>query len=245
MNREIKIYSTPHDLALGFAEDIVKMIDRSASDKKTFTIALSGGNTPKLLFLILADKYSESVPWNYIHFFWGDERCVPPDHSESNFGVAKIMLFDKIIIPAGNIHRIFGENDTAAEAIRYSEEIEVFTRERDGWPVFDFVILGLGEDGHTASIFPGNNQLLDSEKKCEVAVHPVTQQKRLTITGRVINNAENIVFLVAGRSKAEVVSDIIERPHKVSYPAAGIRPGSGMLTWYLDSEAALRLGKIN
>jgi 6-phosphogluconolactonase len=245
LNNEIKIFSTPHDLALGFAEDIVMMIHKSAGEMKTITIALSGGNTPKLLFSILAEKYSESVPWNYVSFFWGDERCVPPEDPESNFGMAKILFFDKINIPQENIHRFFGEHDAASEVVRYSAEIETFTRKRNGWPVFDLIILGLGEDGHTASIFPGNSILLNSENICEVAVHPVSQQKRLTITGRVIKNSENIAFMVAGRTKAEVVSDIIERPHKVSYPAAGISPGSGKLIWYLDSEAASKLGKSN
>jgi len=181
------------------------------SEKVTtpFCIALSGGSTPELLYSVLGDHFSKSVNWENIHFFWGDERCVPAGSHESNFGMTHRSLLGKINIPASNIHRIRGEDDPAMEASRYAGEISDYTRKRDGLPVFDLIILGLGEDGHTASIFPSEANLMESEKICEVASHPVSMQKRITLTGRIINNADKVTFLVTGRKKAVIVEKII------------------------------------
>jgi 6-phosphogluconolactonase len=149
------------------------------------------------------------------------------------------MLLSKIGMPEKNIHRIKGEEDPLEEAVRYSDEISRFTEKRDGWPLIDIVLLGLGEDGHTASVFPGNIRLIESDKICEVAVHPVSGQKRITITGRVINNAHKVTFLVTGGKKAEVVEKILKNiPPAQNYPASFIVPVYGNLNWYLDSEAA-------
>lgn len=214
------------------------MIKESANKKETFTIALSGGSTPELLFSLLSENYAKSVPWQYVHIFWGDERCVPPDNAESNFGMTMRKLLSKIEIPFLNIHRIKGEDDPEKEASRYSEEISLFTRKRDGLPLFDLILLGLGEDGHTASIFPGHPELLDSDKICDVAFHPVTQQKRITITGKVINNAEAVTFLVAGKKKKEIVEKMFKKdPSALNYPATYIVPVYGRLSWFLDKEA--------
>jgi 6-phosphogluconolactonase len=242
LNNEIKIFSSPNELATGFAKELAGMIIKSAAAKRYFTIALSGGGTPKLLFSELAERFSDSVPWEIVHFFWGDERCVLPEDHESNFGLAKIIFLDKIKIPESNIHRIMGEMDPLEETARYTGEIACFTREDGGLPVFDLIILGLGVDGHTASIFPGNNKSFISGKTCELVVHPLSFQKRITITGSVINNSENIVFLVTGGNKAEVVSVIIGKKGITDYPAAHIKPKTGVLKWYLDSEAANLLG---
>lgn len=241
--KEIKIFSSPLDLAEKFAEELARTINDSAAAKKTFTLALSGGSTPKILFSILGDQYSDSISWEHVHFFWGDERCVTPEDSESNYGMAKKQLLEKIEIPPSNIHRIMGEKDPFEEAIRYSNEIACYTREKSGLPQFDMIILGLGEDGHTASIFPDNKRLLYSDKICEVAVHPENFQKRITITGKVINNAENVVFLVTGAKKAEVVAEIIDKTKDSAYPAALIEPGNGVLKWYLDISAAKMVDK--
>jgi 6-phosphogluconolactonase len=245
MDTVIKIFQTPNELAEKFAEELVRMINKSAERRRTFTIALSGGSTPKLLFTVLGERFKNSVPWKYVHFFWGDERCVPLDDPESNFGMTKKVFLEKIKIPQANIHRIMGEKDPAEEAVRYSNEIKDFTNERGGLPVFDLIILGLGEDGHTASIFPGNDGLLNSEKICDIAIHPLGFQKRITITGKVINNAENVIFLVTGASKAKVVSGICESPGNVDYPAAHIEPQPGILQWYLDDAAAKMIDKKN
>jgi 6-phosphogluconolactonase len=242
LNRSVKIFSSPSELAGKLAEELVRIIADSAERKKPLTIALSGGNTPALLFEILSNRFSGSTQWDYVHFFWGDERCVPPDDEESNFGMTNRTLFSKIDIPSDNIHRIKGEMDPEEEAFRYSEEIAGFLGKRDGLPLFDVMLLGLGEDGHTASIFQSNMELLYSDKVCEVASHPVTLQKRITITGRVINNSDLLVFLVAGKKKAEIVNKIlINREKALNFPASHIVPVYGVLSWYLDKEAGVLL----
>lgn len=238
MERTVKIFHNPAELADKLAEDLVLMINESANKKKTYTVALSGGSTPGLLFSLLGEKYSKSVQWNYVHFFWGDERCVAPDNSESNYGMTKRNLFDRIVINSSNIHRIKGENDPSLEAERYSEEISRNTRERNGLPQFNMVMLGLGDDGHTASVFPGNNDLLTSDKTCEVAINPYNRQRRITITGRVINNADNVIFMVTGTKKAAIIESIFKgNPEASEYPASHIIPVFGSLTWYIDSDA--------
>jgi 6-phosphogluconolactonase len=182
LEQSIKIFPTPFDLAWNFAEELLQIIVESEKKDRIFTIALSGGSTPETLFTILSKKFAKKIPWQSVHIFWGDERCVPPDDAESNFGMANTKLLSKIKIPSVNIHRVRGEDNPEMEVLRYSEEISAFTRKRDGFPLFDLIILGLGEDGHTASIFPGHTELFDSEKICEVAIHPVTKRKRITLT---------------------------------------------------------------
>jgi 6-phosphogluconolactonase len=239
VTKVVKIFSSPYELAASFAEELVHMIMESAKIQKYFTIALSGGSTPEILFKILSDKYSKTVPWQYVHFFWGDERCVQPTDPESNFGMTSRILLSKIEIPEENIHRIKGEDDPYTEAERYSNEISHFTEKRDGMPLFDLVLLGMGEDGHTASVFPDNLRLMESDKVCELAIHPVSKQKRITITGRVINNAHVVTFLVTGRKKAEVLEKILKNiPPSENYPASYIVPVNGKLSWFLDREAA-------
>lgn len=238
MDKIIKIFSSPNELAEKFAGEMVSMIKESANQNKNFTTALSGGSTPELLYTILVEKYAHSVQWHYVHFFWGDERCVSPVNIESNFGMARDKLLSKIKIPLVNIHRIKGEEDPVGEARRYSEEISHFTLKRDGIPSFDLILLGLGEDGHTASIFPGCLELFDSDKICEVATHPVTRQKRITFTGRVINNANAITFLVSGKKKAGVMEKILKNdPLALNYPASYVVPVHGSLSWFIDREA--------
>jgi 6-phosphogluconolactonase len=239
----IKISPSQDELAHDLARELADMINSAAEIKKILNIVLSGGSTPGLLFSTIADHFSDSISWDNVHFFWGDERCVPPEDPESNFGMAKRALLDRIKIPSSNIHRIIGENNPEKEAVRYSKEIASFIRNKDGLPVFDLIILGLGEDGHTASIFPGNQELITSEKICRVAIHPSTLQKRVTMTGRVINNADIIIFLVTGSHKAEMVSAIIDHPGITDYPAALIEPVHGVLKWYLDSDAAAMLNQ--
>jgi len=236
--KNVKIFPSPYDLAEKFAEEMVNMIAESAQKQKQFTIALSGGSTPELLFTLLSEKFAESVPWQYVHVFWGDERCVAPDNAESNFGMTMKKLLGKIEIPFMNIHRIKGEDDPENEALRYSDEILIHTMNRNGLPLFDLIMLGLGEDGHTASIFPGHLELLNSDKICETASHPVTHQKRITLTGKVINNADAVTFLVTGKKKESIVEKMFKKdPTALNYPASYIVPVYGRLTWYIDKEA--------
>ena len=242
MNTEIKIFPTPYELAEKFAGEFVEMIAESAKMKLYMTVALSGGSTPELLFSVLGDRYSESVPWEYVHFFWGDERCVAPDDKESNYGMTRRKLFEKINIPSINIHRIKGEDEPEKEALRYSEEINAFTASRGGIPRFNLIMLGLGEDGHTVSIFPGQEELFNSDRICEVSVHPVTQQKRITITGRIINNADSVVFFVTGRKKAKIIQKIIQKSSSSEdFPASYVDPSAGVLRWLIDEDSGCLL----
>ena len=221
------------------AADLISLIQKTDKEGSSLTIAISGGNTPKFLFSVIAEKYSISADWNKVHLFWVDERCVPPDDPESNYGMTDRLLLGKINIPGKNIHRIRGEADPVAEAGRYSEEILKYTRHENKIPVFDIVILGMGEDGHTASIFPGNSELLYSDRICDTAIHPVSGQKRVTITGKVINNADAIIFIVTGQDKADIVSKIIgKRAEAVMFPASHIFSVRGNTTWLLDEEAS-------
>ena len=237
MKPGIKVYSSPEEAVKNFSVMIKDLVEKDSNGN--FSIALSGGKTAPILFDYLADK-KENINWENISFYWGDERCVPPNHPESNYGMAYQHLIKHIKIPKENIHRIKGEDDPYKEAIRYSQEIKENLKEQNKFPQFDLIILGMGEDGHTASIFPDQMELLNSNNVCEVAIHPQSKQKRITLTGRVINNASRISFLVVGRSKAAIASEILyEKVNSKRYPAAMIKPANGILEWYLDSEAAM------
>lgn len=227
------IYKDKQALTIAFCTEMLKLINQ----KENFSIALSGGNTPKFIFQKIAADYKNKFDWNRIHLFWGDERCVPPDDNESNFGMTKKYLLDEINIPENNVHRIKGENDSETEAERYADEVKKNVKLKNGLPCFDLVMLGLGEDGHTASIFPNQMNLINSEKICEVAVHPSSGQKRITLTGRVINNASVITFLVTGENKKEILKKVLVEKNK-TFPAEFIKPVSGELKFYVDEAAA-------
>ena len=234
----IDIFKDKTKLAEAFCEELLLL---SANRDKVF-LALSGGSTPKIVFQTLVKDYKSKINWNKIHLFWGDERCVPPDDEESNFGMTKKFLLDSISIPEENIHRIRGENNPDAEAKRYSEEIVKYVPLKKGIPSFDIVMLGIGEDGHTASIFPNQMQLLNSDNFCEVAVHPQSGQKRVTLTGRVINNAKEVIFLVTGKNKSQIIKKILVKKSR-KFPAEFIQPVEGNLKYFIDSEASQLLGK--
>lgn len=235
----IKIFSNPAETVQGFADFLENLANKHTSSESSFNIALSGGNTPQLLFKNLRLSYRNSIDWSKVHFYWGDERCVIPGSNESNYGNAKKVLLDYLNVSVYNIHRINGENEPETEADRYSNEIKNNLEIKDGFPVFDLIILGLGSDGHTASIFPDQMHLLEDDKICEVATNPYTGQKRITLTGKVINNAKNVAFLVTGEEKAEILAKIIEKKNKFDdFPASYINPKFGNLVYFLDQNSA-------
>jgi len=243
METIIKVSKNQYELAWDLAREMAVMFNRAARQKRNFSVALSGGTTPKLLLSILGTHFSEKVRWNYVHFFWGDERCVPPHDPMSNYGMTDEVFLRKIQIPPENIHRIRGEENPEHEARRYAGEILGTAVHRHSLPVFDLIILGVGEDGHTASIFPGNDKMLESREICEATLHPESLQKRITLTMPAINNAEIIIFLVAGISKARIVTELIDNPGITSYPAARVEPAHGVLKWYLDMDSASMLSQ--
>ena len=235
----IFISETATQLAQSFALEFKNLCDAVIIDKGRINLAISGGNTPKLLFEVLATEYKNKINWERIFFYWVDERCVSPESIESNYGMTRKILFEKINIPYRNIHRIHGENDPASEAVRYSDLIKNNLKNENGFPKFDLILLGMGDDGHTASIFPDRLDLLKSEDVCAVAVHPESKQKRITLTGKTINNADKIYFLVTGKGKAEVIFEILEKKHNyLKYPSSYIHPNKYYPVWFLDREAA-------
>ncbi len=237
---EVKIYPKPKKVCKELSKEILKMTQNSS--QKRFDIALSGGSTPKKLFKVLAKKYKDTIPWERIHFWWGDERCVSPTSDQSNYKMASDVLFSQIKIPSKNIHRIKGENPPDEEAVRYSSELDKHLNSRNGFPVFDLIILGMGDDGHTASIFPDNMELLRETRNCVVAKHPESGQKRITLTGKVLNNASRVFFLITGENKAERISEIMNNEESAKQlPAYYVEPENGLLIWFLDEAAALKI----
>lgn len=236
---EIQIFNSLKELNESFTEWFKEI----SSTEKQITVALSGGTTPKSLFDYWSSLPEGEIDWKKIKFFWGDERCVAPEDSESNFKMTKEHLFNNINIPEENIFRIKGENNPTDEAKRYGELLISELEQQNGTPVFDIVILGMGDDGHTASIFPNEIELWNNENNCVTATHPDSGQKRVSLTGKVINAAKNVVFLVTGSNKAEKVKEIIEQPviAERKYPAALVQPDSDNLYWYLDEAAAEKI----
>lgn len=236
MTPNLHVFPSPEALAETLADKLMSLFGNSTSS--AFHIAISGGTTPNLLFSALAGKYARSPIWNNIYFWWVDERMVPPDDADSNYGTAYKLFFSQIEIPKDNIHPIKGENAPETEALSYSSQIKESLPFSNGRPVFDLILLGMGDDGHTASIFPNQMQLLDSNNICEVAIHPQSRQKRITLTGQIINNALKVWFVVTGTSKADKLKTILlHYPNAIMLPAAHINPLNGELAWYTDEEA--------
>ncbi|RIV68420.1 6-phosphogluconolactonase [Flagellimonas aequoris] len=236
----IKIYKDKNEVAVQFSAYFVEQ----AAGRDEFHVALSGGSTPKIVFDVLAENFADQVDWGKVHFYWGDERCVPPTDAESNYKMTVEHLFSKIDVPHENINRILGERDPNGEAMRYANLLEIDLNRVDGIPQFDLVILGMGDDGHTASIFPHEIELWNAADHCVVATHPDSGQKRVSINGKVINTAKEVAFLVTGASKAEKVEAVIEKTEGSDvYPASLVNPKSGRLIWFLDEEAAAKLNQ--
>lgn len=206
----LRIFPTAGDTARELIQLLLDRISRIPEDRPV-NIALSGGSTPALMFRIWAEEFDTATPWEHIHFFWVDERCVPPEDSQSNYGMTKRAMLDKVAIPDENIHRIQGENEPKEEAQRYTELVASRLPKKEGFPVFDFVLLGAGDDGHTSSIFPGGEHLLHSSEAYAVSEHPVTGQQRIALTGQPIIHSDSVIFLLTGSSKNEVLKWLYQK----------------------------------
>jgi 6-phosphogluconolactonase len=236
VNSKIVISKNIEELSGRFAQILLTGVNES---KNNFHLALSGGSTPKMIYKYLAENYKFKIDWQRIKFFWGDERLVPPNHPDSNYRLAKENLFYMISIAPEKIFRIHCEIDPYEEANRYASIIKENLSSVNTTPQFDLVILGLGEDGHTASIFPNYLNLFAEKNICAVTEHPETHQKRITITGTVINCAKQIVFLVTGQSKSNVVDIILNKKNGFEkLPASHVNPTNGELIWMLDNYSA-------
>ena len=244
MNPNIHIFETPEDTARAVAELILVEAKERTKQSLPYNIALSGGSTPKLLFTILANEYVHKLQWDFVRLFWVDDRCVPPTHPESNFGMTYNSLLSQVSIHDDNIFRMIGEADPQKEAARYQALLAAQLPANKGIQQFDLVLLGMGDDGHIASIFPDNLGLLDAPKTVAVAEHPTSGQKRISLTGNVINNADKVVFLITGASKSTVLRQIIKRESGFEkYPASYIHDQSGAIAFYIDKAAANKLSE--
>ncbi len=246
MKPEIRIFNDIENLSRAAANLFIEQAIESIIERDRFLVALNGGNTPMRLFQLLGTDFRDRVDWSKIHIFWGDERCVPPDDPQSSYGRARDMLLSRVPIPDSNIHRIKGELEPAEASKDYSCTLKEFSSPPLEWPRFDLVYLGMGEDGHTASLFPGS--------PVEVAepVIPVTAHyqdrpaDRVTLTSVVFNSAHKVVFMVTGEKKAITLAEVLsDRYNPEQYPAQRIDPKDGELIWLVDEEAAGKLPKIN
>lgn len=242
-NPSIQIFSDPQELARAVTAEWVSAARSREDPDHPFCVALSGGKTPRLLFNELSrPSVIRNIPWKRVHIFWGDERCVPPDHPESNFKMAWDGLLKFAPIPQEQIHRIRGEADPYEESKRYAAELRQVLKLKEGLPCFDWILLGLGADGHTASLFPGQEGETEPFGMCTVLQHPETGQNRISLTLNMINQSYRTIFLVTGLDKAETVSEIMNNPEKcIHFPAAQVQ--GKRVEWFLDQQASSKLGK--
>lgn len=241
---EIRALTTPQELFAAAAEEVVRTTNEAIAQRGRFTIALAGGSTPKSLYNLLATNARNTLPWDRMFFFWGDERHVPPTDPESNYRMAEEAMLSKVPVPPGNVFRIKTENpDAAAAAEDYEQTIRKFFALGPGqFPRFDLILLGMGPDGHTASLFPGTTAL--REKTRLVVANWVDKMKthRISLTLPVLNAALCVTFLVSGTDKAPALKAVLEQDVPAEqYPAKLIKPSDGKLIWLIDRAAASQL----
>jgi 6-phosphogluconolactonase len=239
---DIRVCEDPAALARRGAEGFAELARRAVAARGRFAVALAGGSTPRGAYARLAaPPFSEAIAWDKLHCFWGDERCVPPGHPDSNYGMASAALLSKVPLPPGNIHRLRGEQaDPERAAADYARDLaDFFGLAEGGLPRFDLILLGLGEDGHTASLFPGTAALGETRRWVVANDVPHLSAARLTLTFPVLNNAAHVLFLVSGVAKAAAFREIaLGRPGAERLPAHRVRPADGSLAWLVDRAAA-------
>ena len=241
-----KVSVSPAATAYAAAQLFTLAAAEAAQARGIARIAVSGGTTPKAMFALLADPnepFLNQVPWDRLDLFWVDERCVPPDHPDSNYRMTSEALLSKVPLPADHVHRMEGELDPEVAAARYESTIRnAFKLEGAQTPTFDLVLLGMGDDGHTASLFP-HTEALDNLAGIAIANHvPQKDTWRITLTWPVINQSREVAFLIEGDAKAQVLHDVFLGPYDPeTYPSQLIRPASGKLILLLDSAAASKL----
>lgn len=235
---DVRVFSDLAALSRSAADFIADLARGTAASRPAFTMAISGGSTPKRLYELLSSPpFQDVIPWPKVHLFWVDERCVPKNHADSNYKLAFDAFLSRVALPEDNIHRIAGEEEAEQAAEQYESALRTFFRDAP-LPVFDLVLLGTGEDGHTASMFPGSGALREQKRWAMPVYGGVPRLNRVTLTMPVLNNASRVLFLVSGRKKAGVVHEILEDNNPKSYPAGMVRPAHGFVAWYLDREAA-------
>ncbi len=235
MNRNVLIFETPNE-ACEYVIERLSMLD----DNQSKFVALSGGSTPKLLFNLIYTQYQHSINKN-IHFFWGDERYVPHQSPNSNYGEFSRQLVETGIISEDQVHPIpFYINNTDKAQREIESKLRSIVPFENSLPKFDLIILGVGEDGHIASIFPDNLTSFRTDKITQIVKHPTTREERITLSGSTINNANEIIILCTGRAKGEILKSVIDG-ESFAYPAKSVEPSNGNLVWCIDRAAAAKL----
>ncbi len=232
MTPEIVVLPDAAALARAAADRVVALARSAIAAEGRFTVALSGGSTPKALYEQLV---TQPIEWRHVHVFWGDERCVPPDHADSNYGMAQRALLSHIDIPAQNVHRLKGELDPVQAAQQYEDELRAIFGAR---PRFDLILLGMGTDAHTASLFPGTPALHEQQRWVVAQYVDKLQINRLTLTPPIINQATTVIFLIAGNDKAAAIRSVWHGPHDPNrFPAQLVMPTTGSVIWLVDQAA--------
>ncbi|UCE19640.1 MAG: 6-phosphogluconolactonase [Gemmatimonadota bacterium] len=254
--KNVKIFPDLDSLAHAVAEQFLKLAVKAIATHGRCALSLAGGSTPRKIYSLLAsEEFVKKIGWQFVHVFWGDERCVPPDHSDSNYRMARETLLDHVPLPKDNIHRIRGEIEPAKAADDYERRLLSFfyprfrrkeIRTGELLPRFDLVLLGIGQDGHTASLFPDNSALDEKERLVTSVYAPpeITPRWRITMTLPVLNNASSVFFIVTGAHKRETVQAILNdsKTSRKRYPAAMVRPKRGAV-WWLDGDVAGSSGR--
>lgn len=244
---QIKVLQNHDALVQTAAESFVASAVAAIRTRGRFHVTLSGGTTPKRLYALLAtDRYAARVDWSRVHVFWGDERCVPPADPTSNYWMIRKTLIDQVPLPAENVHRIRGEDDPSAAAVAYESELRHVLGTPAGPPTpdarFDLVLLGMGDNGHTASLFPGLTAVREPERWVMEQYVPHVSMWRVTCTPVLLNAAAEVVFLVSGREKAATLRQVLEGPYRPELlPAQTVAPHGGSVCWLLDAAAAANL----
>ena len=241
---DLRRLTTPQDLFQAAAEEVIRAATEAIAERGRFTIALSGGSTPRNLYTLIAANASANLPWAQMFFFWGDERHVPPDDADSNYRMAQETLLSKVPVPPGNVFRIPAENpDATAAAEAYEQTLRRFFALGPGEvPRFDLILLGLGPDGHTASLFPETAALGETSRLVVANWVEKLNASRITFTLPVLNAARCVAFLVSGADKAAVVREVLEgNAPAEKYPSRLVQPSQGKLIWFVDRAAASEL----
>lgn len=238
MKPDLRVFSDLQEMSFRAAQATVRTINDAVRARGTCSLVLAGGSTPRALYGLLASAFRELIPWEHVHVFWGDERYVPADDSQSNYRMARQTLLAHVPCPATNVHPIATFLATPERtALDYEATLKsVFAGD---WPRFDLVLLGLGEDGHIASLFPNSSASRETTRWVVATQAPTEPRARLTLTLPALNRAAAVYFLVSGPSKAQALHHALARPADTNaHPAAGIQPESGTLIWWADREAA-------
>jgi 6-phosphogluconolactonase len=239
----IRVSATASDSSSAAAQEFARIVIDAVDARDTCVVALAGGSTPRQLYRTLAesDAVRSQLPWSRIEFFWGDERCVPPDHPDSNFRMASETLFSSAPVESAQIHRIRTEASDASTAAReYEAEILATVPHESGIPRFDLILLGLGTDGHTASLFPGTTALAERQRFCVDTWVEHLNARRITMTLPLINAARTVMFIVSGVEKAPVVRAVLQPQGEATLPAQLVQP-EGDLLWFLDRLSASQM----